>query len=214
MKQKNKTMRTVRNIGLVAMVSVITTISARAQEFRLGGGYNGSNVREAGDEQWTGRAGYQFGADVLLGGKWFLKPGVHLLVRNLNYTIGGLNPDGTLNGTGTEFRYTSRSLRVPLLAGLHVLDPANDPAFNIYIMGGPTALFNLSADLDNDALDVETRQAQWYLGFGGGVELSFLFVEAGYDVAMSNVFEGESFNTNPNVNNVYIAGGVRLNLAK
>lgn len=34
-----------------------------AQEIRLYGGYNGSNVSKAGTEQWVGRAGYQFGAD-------------------------------------------------------------------------------------------------------------------------------------------------------
>lgn len=214
MKTNERITGTVRNVGSALLFSILTTVNAGAQEFRLGGGYNGSNVRETGEEQWIGRAGYQFGADVLMGGKWFLKPGVHLVVRNLNYTMAGVNPDGTLNGTGTEFRYTNRSLRVPLLAGRRLLDPASDPAFNVYIMGGPTALFNLSADLDNDALEVETRQSQWYLGFGGGVELSFLFLEAGYDVAMNNVFEGETFNTNPQVNNVYVAGGLRLNLAK
>jgi len=185
-----------------------------AQEFRLGGGYGGSNVSEAGTEQWVGRAGYQFGADLLLGGQWFLKPGLHFQVRNLNYTVAGISPDGTTTGADTEFRYTSRSLRVPLMVGLRLQDPANDPGFNIYILGGPTALFNLSADLDNDALDVETKAAQWYIGLGAGAEIGFIFVEGGYDVAMSNVFEGDDFDTNPKVNNVYITAGVRLQLAK
>ena len=57
----------------------------QAQELRFGGGYAGSNVREAGDERWVGRAGYQVGVDMLLGQRFFLKPGLHLLVRNLNY---------------------------------------------------------------------------------------------------------------------------------
>ena len=207
-------MNTWLKLSMAALLASIITTAGISQEFRLGGGYNGANVRDAGDEQWAGRAGYQFGADMVLGGRWFLKPGVHLMVRNLDYTTAGLNPDGTPNGTDTEFRYTNRSLRVPLLAGLRLIDPADDPALNVYITGGPTALFSLSADLGNDALEVETRPAQWYLGFGGGVELSFLFLEAGYDVAMSNVFRGEAFNTNPSVNNVYLAGGLRLQLAK
>lgn len=190
------------------------TFTLHAQEFRLGAGYNGSNVRSAGTERWIGRGGYQFGADLLLGNLWFVKPGVHLLVRNLNYTLVGIGPDGIPTGTDVDFRYTSRSLRVPLLVGRHLLDPSDDPAFNVYVLGGPTALFNLSADLDNDALNVETQAAQWYLGFGGGVEVSFLFVEAGYDVAMSNVFKGDRFSTNPKVNNVYASAGVRLRLAK
>lgn len=191
----------------------LTSLAGTAQEFRFGAGYSGSNVRSTGTEQWVGRAGYQFGVDAVLGGIWFVKPGVHLLVRNLDYSLVGVGPDGTPTGTDVQFRYTDRSLRVPLLVGRRLLDPSDDPAFNIYLLGGPTALFNLSADLNNDALNVETQSAQWYIGFGGGVEISFIFVEAGYDVAMSNIFNGNDFSTNPKVNNLYATAGVRLRLA-
>lgn len=196
----------------IVLGAFMTTVSA--QEFRFSGGYNGSNVREAGDEKWVGRAGYQFGADLLLGSKWFLRPGVHFQVRNLNYTLAGVDANGEAIGTGTEFRYTSRALRVPLSLGVHLLDPAGDPPVNVYLLGGPTALFNLTADLDNDQLDVETSAMQWYLGFGGGVELGFLFVEGGYDVAMTDVFHGDAFATNPKVNQVYAVAGLRLQLAR
>lgn len=188
--------------------------AAHAQDFLFSGGYNGSNVREAGEEKWVGRAGYQFGADVVLGGLWSVRGGAHLQVRNLNYTIAGVNEQGEPIGTDTEFKYTSRLLRVPIKLGRRLLDPANDPPVNIYVLGGPTALFNLSADLDNDQLDVQTNATQWYIGFGGGAEIGFLFVEAGYDVAMNNVFNGEGFATNPSVNQVYGIAGLRLQLAR
>jgi len=199
---------------LAALLSCAAISTAHAQDFRLGGGYTGSNVREAGEEQWIGRAGYQFGADLVLGRQWFVKPGIYLQVRNLNYSLAGTNEDGSPTGTDVEFRYTSRALRVPLMLGRRLLDPSDSPAVNIYIMGGPTALFGLTADLDNDELDAETKAAQWYLGFGGGAEISFIYLEAGYDVAMSNVFEGDAFDTNPMVNNLYLSAGVRLRLAQ
>lgn len=198
---------------LTATILLCAGAPCAAQELRLSGGYSGSQVSEAGDEQWTGQAGYLFGVDLLLGDRWFVKPGVHLMVRNLNYTTAGTAPDGSTVGTDTEFRYTSRSLRVPVHLGLHLLDPADDPALNLYVLGGPTALMALDADLRNDELDVQTRPAQWYIGFGGGLELGFLFAEVGYDVAMSNVFKGESFSTNPRVNNVQAIAGIRLRLA-
>ena len=194
---------------LLLACSVLCVAAASAQEFRLSGGYNGSNVVKAGEEQWTGRAGYQFGADVVLGGKWFLKPGVHLLVRNMNYTL-STGPDIPEE----EFQYTSRSLAIPMMLGLHLMDPVGDPPLNIYLLGGPTALMNLNADLDNDELDVETNNTQWYLGFGGGLTFSFLFAEAGYNVAMTNVFDGDAFETNPKVNQVYAIAGVRLRLTE
>lgn len=187
---------------------------ANAQEFRFGGGYNGSNVREAGEERWVGRAGYQFGADLLVGGLWYVRGGAHLQVRNLNYTVAGIDANGDPIGTGTEFTYTSRSLRVPLSLGRRLLDPGDDPPFNVYLFGGPMALFNLSADLDNDLFNVQTSATQWYIGFGGGAEFGFLFVEGGYDVAMTDVFQGEGFATNPKVNQVYATAGVRLQLAR
>ena len=201
-----------RHLLPVALCAAAITVNA--QEFRLSGGYNGSNVREAGKEKWVGRAGYQFGADLLLGSKWFVRPGVHFQVRNLNYTLAGMDANGEPVGTETEFRYTSRSLRVPLSLGVHLMDPDNDPPVNVYLLGGPTALFNLNADLDNDQLTVETSATQWYIGFSGGLQLGFLFAEAGYDVAMTDVFNGDDFDTNPKVNQVYALAGVRLRLAR
>lgn len=201
---------TIRTLAIGCTLSIC---SVNAQEFHLSGGYNGSHVREAGYERWVGRAGYQFGADLLLGGVWFVRAGAHLQVRNLNYTLAGLDENGDPIGTGTEFRYTSRSLRVPLSLGRHLLDPAGDPPINVYVLAGPTALFNLKADLENDQLDVQTNATQWYLGFAGGVELGFLFAEAGYDLAMTDVFSGQGFRTDPGVNQVYAVAGLRFQLA-
>jgi hypothetical protein len=201
-------------ITLLALLVFILSMPMMAQQLRLGGGYSGSNVVEAGDEQWVGRAGYLLGADMAFGSTWFLRPGIFLNVRNLNYSIAGLDPNGDPTGTDVEFQYTSRSLRVPLHVGRRLFDPADDTALNIYLFAGPTALLNLNADLDNDALNVSTSPAQWYLGGGAGLEVAFLFVEAGYDVAMTNVFEGQTFRTNPKVNNAYALAGLRFNLAQ
>lgn len=199
---------------LVLSTLALLSTASNAQEVRLSGGYNGSSVSEAGAEAWTGRAGYQFGADVLLGNRWFLKPGIHFLVRNLDYSYITTDANGAPISTAQEFRYTGRALRIPVLVGVHLFDPQEEPAVNIYALGGPTALMNLSADLDNDQLTVKTNDTQWYVGFGAGLELGFLFIEGGYDVAMSNVFKGDDFDTNPKVNFVYANAGLRLRLAK
>lgn len=206
-------MRSPRNLLALGGLILFPLVSS-AQEIRFYGGYNGSNVAKAGTENWVGRAGYQFGADVLIGKRFFVKPGIGFLVRNLNYTLVAEDPDVSATVAGTEFEYTSRSLRVPVMVGFHLIDPENDPSLNLYVMGGPSAMMNLNADLNNDALNVETNSTQWYLGFGGGLEVSFLFVEAGYDVAMSNVFKGSDFDTNPKVNFLQVNAGVRLKLAK
>ena len=193
---------------------ILLPLISSAQEIRLYGGYNGSNVAKAGTENWRGRSGYQFGADVMLGSRFFVKPGIEFLVRNLHYTYAGAGPDGSTILPDQEFEYTSRSLRIPVMVGFKLIDPENEPAVNIYVMGGPSAMMKLNADLNNDALKVETNSTQWYLGFGGGLEVSFLFAEVGYDVAMTNVFKGSDFNTNPKVNFLHINAGVRLRLAK
>jgi Outer membrane protein beta-barrel domain len=192
----------------VSSAALIAT-PMNAQEFHLSAGYNGSNVQKAGDEGWVGRGGYQFGADVKLGQRWFLEPGIHFMVRNLNFTY-----TTAADIPAQEFRYTSRSLRVPLMLGLDLMDQSEDPDFNVSIMGGPTALIGLSSQLDQQELSVTTRGTQWYLGFAGEVTLGFLFVNAGYDVAMSNVFDGDRFSTNPKVNFYHASAGVRLKLAK
>jgi Outer membrane protein beta-barrel domain len=201
-------------LSLVALLASASFTALHAQELRLGGGYTGSNVREAGTEKWKGRAGYMLGVDLLLGQRIFVKPGLHLQVRNLNYTVLGIGPNGEHDGTETEYKYTSRALRVPVLVGARLLAPAAENDFNMYVMGGPTALIAINADLDDNSLNVTTRSTQWYLGLGLGMEYKFLFLDGGYDVAMTNVFEGDGINTNPKVNNLYIAAGIRFVLKK
>jgi len=193
-------------------ILLITSLSSTAQEIRFSAGYNGSNIKETGTDKWAGRAGYQFGADVLLGNRVFVKPGINFMVRNLNYSFAD-----TTGITPTEFKYTSRYLSVPIMLGVNFLDPTDDPPINAYVMAGLTALFNLSADLNNNNLDVQTSSSQWYVGFGAGLEFSFLFLEAGYDVALTKEFDEfnrPNLTTNPKVNYLHIVGGVRLRLAK
>lgn len=203
-----------RTAILFSICALCLSFGARAQELRLSGGYNGSNVREAGEHRWVGRAGYQFGADVMLGNTWFARAGTLLLVRNLDYALLSSDTNGVSVQGNTEFRYTSRSLRVPFHVGRFVFDKRDDPTFNADAFVGPTALFNLNARLEHDEFEVETAPVQWSVGFGAGVQYRFLFVEAGYDVAMSNIFEGEAPNTDPRVNQVYAVAGVRLELAE
>jgi len=201
-------MKTILSL-LIVGTAALSAVPANAQEILFSGGYNGSNVQQRGDEAWVGRGGYQFGADVKLGRRVFLQPGLHFLVRNLNYTYAT-----AADIPAQEFRYTSQSLRVPIMVGVNLMDPADDPGFNVSLMGGPSALIGLSADLQQDQLSVSTRTAQWYIGFAGEASVSFVFVRAGYDLAMSNVFEGDRFGTNPKVNFYHISAGVRLRLAK
>lgn len=210
---KPQIQRPMKNIIAVAALLTIPAL-ASAQEVHLYGGYNASKVSKAGEEGWIGKAGYQFGADLMIGDRWFVKPGVEFLVRNLNYTYAGTLPDGTVVGTDQEFQYTSRSLRVPVMLGIHLMDPSDEPAVNAYLMAGPSALMSLSADLHNNALDVETTGTQWQIGFGAGVEFGFLFLEGGYDIGMSNVFKGDTFRTNPKANFLHLNAGLRLRLAR
>jgi hypothetical protein len=190
--QSNTSMHRIIKFSLIALLSSSSLSVLQAQELRLGGGYTGSNVRQSGSENWSGQAGYQLGIDVILGQRFFLKPGLHLLVRNLNYTLLGVGQDGLPNGQDNEYRYTSRSLRIPILLGLRLIDPLSDPEFNLYVLGGPTVLVLINDELDNNSLEISTQSSQWYLGFGGGMEYKFLFLEAGYDVGLSNLFSGNS----------------------
>ncbi len=203
-----------RTLILSLTLSVASVATLQAQEIRLGGGYSGSKVDADGSDNWKGRAGYQYGIDLLLGNRFFLKPGIYMQVRNLDYTTVGLGQDGVSNGITTETRYTSKALRIPLMGGIRLMDPTDERDFNLYITGGPTALIGLNTKTDDNILVFQTRSTQWYLGFGIGAEYRFLFVDAGYDVGMSNMFKGDGINTNPRINNSYITAGLRFLLNK
>ena len=207
-------MKKLSSLLSIAVLGSVALSSVQAQELRLGGGYSGSIVDKSGTENWQGRAGYQFGVDVLLGNRFFLKPGIHMQFRNLNYTTVGVGQDGVPNGITTENRYTSKGIKIPILGGIRLIDPGTERDFNMYIVGGPSALIGLSTDQDDNTLSLPTRSTQWYLGFGAGLEYKFIFLDAGYDVGMSNVFKGDGVNTNPKVNNAYVAAGFRFLLKK
>jgi hypothetical protein len=201
-------------LAILALFSAASLSTIQAQEIRLGGGYSGSIVDKGSEDNWRGRAGYQYGIELVLGNRFFLKSGLFMQVRNLNYTTVGVGEAGVPNGIETETRYTSKALRIPLMGGIRLIEPDENKGFNVYAIAGPTALIGLSADLDDNSLIFTTRSTQWYLGFGAGMEWKFLFLDAGYDVGMSNVFKGEGVNTNPKVNNSYINAGLRFVLNK
>ncbi len=203
-----------RKLLVLVLLLITPCISLRAQEIRLGGGYSGSKVDTDGSDNWKGRAGYQYGIDLLLGNRFFVKPGIYMQVRNLDYTTVGVGQDGVPNGVNTESRYTSKALRIPLLGGIRLINPEGDPDFNLYATAGPTALIGLNTTLDDNSLSFTTRSTQWYLGFGAGVEYRFVFLDAGYDVGMTNMFKGDGINTNPRINNSYITAGLRFVLNK
>lgn len=205
-----------RKLTLLTLFGALCTFGLSAQEIRLGGGYSGSKVDADGSDNWKGRAGYQYGIELLLGERFFVKPALYMQIRNLDYTTIGLGQDGVPNGVDTETRYTSKALRIPLMGGIRLIDPASGSGkdFNVYVTGGPTALIGLSTKTGENSLSFTTRSTQWYLGFGAGAEYRFLFLDAGYDVGMSNMFKGDGINTNPRINNSYITAGLRFVLNK
>ncbi len=208
------TMDSLRRSLALAILMISPLLAIHAQEIRLGGGYSGSKVDADGSDNWRARAGYQYGLEVLLGGRFFVKPGIYMQIRNLDYTTTGLGQDGISNGITTETRYTSKALRIPLMGGIRLIDTENDPDFNLYATAGPTALIGLNAEVGDNSLNFTTRSTQWYIGFGAGAEYRFIFLDAGYDVGMTNMFNGDGINTNPRINNSYITAGLRFVLNK
>lgn len=203
-----------RTLILLLLLATSALVTVQAQEIRLGGGYSGSSVDSDASDNWKGQAGYQYGLDVTLGDRFFLKPGIWMQVRNLNFTTVGVGDDGKPTGVVTDTKYTSKALRIPVMAGLRLFDHDNTTDFNMYVFGGPTALIGLSTDTDDNTLSFTTKGTQWYLGLGLGAEFSFIFIDAGYDVGLTNMFDGDGINTNPKVNNFYIDAGLRFVLNK
>ncbi|MCB0791817.1 MAG: hypothetical protein H6595_12140 [Flavobacteriales bacterium] len=197
---------------LVLMLTLATSGTTDAQEIRLSGGYNGSDVGPAKSDGWVGRAGYQFSADLLLGHRLFFRTGTHFLVRNLNYSYVPANGDGVPSEVEQEYRYTERCLYVPAQLGFRFFDPVGDPTVNLYVVGGPSALFTLDTHLSDAELDVRSNSAMVLAGGGLGVTIGFLFVEGGYHAALDRSLHTSL--TDPKVNMYYIMGGVRLQLAR
>ncbi len=197
-----------RTLITIALLAGIAHSGSAQMEFRPHVGTNIQNLTESPDgSEWSGNPGFQAGMHVMLGRKFFVQPGFQYVSSksDLSYSTAG--------GT-SAYTLSTSSLRIPVVAGLRFSDPSDEPFLNLRVFGGLAMNFPLDATFNEDGVeDVELGSANFALTAGAGLDISIFFIEAGYDVGMTNVFDDEDFKVDAKQNQFQVNAGVRLKFA-
>lgn len=174
---------------MAALLTIGSTGLTQAQvALRPYAGVNISQLSKAliEDSSWKSRLGYQVGADVQIGEKFFVQPGIQFeAFRNLKrFTLPVIGDQ--------EVELTRSYLRIPLMVGYRFGD--FEDTFGFRVFAGPNAAFNISGNTDElfDGASLDENLETVVFGVGGGIGvdfLSILFLDLGYQAGLTDVFE-------------------------
>jgi hypothetical protein len=153
--------------------------------------------------------GYQVGADLQIGTKLYVQPGLQLEFLK-NSKISG--PVSSLE----DFDLKRTYLRIPVMVGYNFAAP--ESAFGFRIFTGPNAAFKLSGKIGDEGVvgdvdPVDNLQSVilgWNVGVGIDL-IKYVFVDAGYEIGLTEIFEDtEGLNSGIRNNLFFLNAGLRF----
>jgi hypothetical protein len=121
------------------------------------------------------KLGYQIGGTVAFGKKLYFEPGIFFLKQSTEYT--------SANSNQPDVDYDISGLRIPISVGYKLLGDENSE-LGLRAFGGLSAfILTHVKDLDKD----DFKSASFGAFLGGGVDISFVFVELQYQWSLTNV---------------------------
>ncbi|MFZ4635076.1 MAG: outer membrane beta-barrel protein [Saprospiraceae bacterium] len=167
--------------------------------------YLGFNTSELSEDlvkdsaTFANNVGFQVGADLQIGDKFYVQPGVQL--EFLNNTI---EPR-----SGGEEDLKRTYLRIPVMVGYNFAGAESNFGFRVFT--GPNMGINMSSKSDLGDVEEEVKNAIFGWNAGLGIDfISILFVDLGYQVGLTEVFEDTNLNTGARNNLFYGNAGLRV----
>ena len=132
-------------------------------------------------EDWKAQAGYQFGAGVLIGDKFYVEPGIQF-VRNTRVVS---------TADVEELDFAQNFVKIPVYAGYHLLGHESGPVA-LRVFAGPAASIAGKIKKGEDHISKDDiKNAHFMIDAGIGVDILFLFVELNYEYALTDYFTEE-----------------------
>jgi hypothetical protein len=161
------------------------------------------------DEDLKSTFGYQVGVDLQIGNRFYVQPGLQFeFLRNSEIT----GPVSSVE----DFDLKRTYLRIPLMIGYNFTGMESPFGFRVFT--GPNAAFKLSGKVGNDGVvgevDLVDNMRSVILGWNVGIGIDiikYVFVDAGYQIGLSDVFEEEDdLNSGIRNNLFYVNAGLRF----
>jgi hypothetical protein len=156
----------------------------------------------------SGRPGYQFGAAVLFGERFYVQPGFQWTTVSTEVVN-----ENTATGAELTDETTVSMISVPLRVGFRLIDPEVENMFNVRVWGGfdghhVTSVDHSVNDPNTGAID-EGDYSNLIVNadFGLGIDILFFFIESGYQLGISPVYTGGD---QAKANSFYANLGVRF----
>lgn len=174
------------------LVALLIGFTANAQfEIKPTAGINLSNVSSTPSGTKTeAKIGYQFGGSVMFGNRIYLSPGIYYFQQVTQYVIS--NPNGSTTAITSDEKIAG--VKIPLLVGFKLIDPETDPLINFRIFAGPSVNFNTKNKFSDGfgSDEIKWKKNTWGAQVGAGIDVAFLFIEAGYEFGLSSTYKGDS----------------------
>ncbi len=167
-------------------------------------GINSNSLSEdLGDlAEWKSKIGYQVGADLQIGSKFYVQPGVQL-----EFAKNKIEPK-IAGAESSDF--TRTHLRIPVMVGYAFGEVDGDLAARIFT--GPNASILMAAEADDEDIKDQLKNAVFGWNVGVGLDFSILFIDLGYQIGLSDVFDdlGIDAENGSRGNAFYANAGLRI----
>jgi len=192
-----------KNIIITSFIIAFAISSTMAQHFDIRA-YGGINVLQLTSDQGnniiddilhqrsvSGRPGYQFGAAVTFGDRFYVQPGIQ-------FSKGSTKVVNKSTVTGTEFtdETTLSMISVPLKVGVRMIDPEKENIFNVRVFGGFDGSHVLkvthgtNSGAEGDLNEDDYSNLIIAADFGLGIDIAFLYIDMGYQLGLSPIHSG------------------------
>ena len=192
-----------KKISLLAILALIPLWLSAQFSLRPQIGFNSTSInKSARSVDFYQQLGFQFGADMQLGGKVFLQPGIF-------WESSKNELQERIDGDRSEIHVNR--IRIPVMLGYRVLSKRGG-LVDLRLFTGPNAAFLVNKNVKGDPLigRGELRNAVYGWNIGFGADLTFLFIDAGYMFGLNEIFEGVS---SADRNNLFYANaGIRIGI--
>lgn len=150
-------------------------------------GFNVTDMKTNGVD-WVSESGfgYQAGVTATIGTYFYAEPGIFYIANYADLIYVG-NNNGITHGI--TYQYHTSSLRIPVLAGYHLIGNAENSFYDVRVFAGPSVSFLLSADAIGGIEHNEFSKVNWGLDAGVGFSVWIFHCNMGYEWGLNKTYE-------------------------